>query len=79
MFYPAISLQHIFGGRNRFAMQKLFVLVTAVDPMVLGLVRCPAKVHFTAVFALRNGKFSGLGGDSPPYPYLSFVPGYASF
>ena len=40
--------------------------------MVLGLVSCPAKIHFTAVFALQNGKFSRLAVAHSPYP-LSFV------
>ena len=44
--------------------------------MVLGPVNFPSEVHYTTVFALRNGKFSGLGGDSPPIPPLSYVLGY---
>ena len=40
----------------------LFFLVTVVDQMVLGPVRCTAAVHYTVIFAMRNGKFSELGG-----------------
>jgi len=51
----------------------LFSLATLVDQMVLGPVSCPAKIHCTAVFALRNGKFSRLGATRPT-PLLSFIP-----
>ena len=34
--------------------------------MVLGPVSYPAKIHCTAIFALGNGKFSGLGLTLPP-------------
>ena len=42
--------------------------------MVLGPVSCPAEIHCTTVFVLRNGKFSKLGGLIPISP-LSFVSG----
>ena len=38
-----------------------FLVVIVVDQMVLSPVSCPARIHCTAVFALRNGKFSSLG------------------
>ena len=37
------------------------------------LVGCPAEMHCTTVFALRNGQFSRLGGLTPSVP-LCFVP-----
>ena len=48
-------------------------LVPAVNQMVLGPVICPANVHFTPVFALRNSNFSKWGNDSP-LPSLKFCP-----
>ena len=38
------------------------------SPMVLGPVSCPTQVHYTAVFALRNGKFLKVGGEPPTIP-----------
>ena len=38
-----------------------FFLLIVVDQKVLVPVGCPTKVHSTAAFALRNGKFSSLG------------------
>ena len=35
---------------------------TVVDQMVLDPVSCPEEIQCTADFALRNGKFSRLGG-----------------
>ena len=52
----------------------LFSLATLVDQMVLGPVSCPAKIHCTAVFALRNGRFSRLGVTHLHTP-IHFAPG----
>ena len=41
------------------------LLVRVADQVVLSRDRCPAKTQYTAVFAMRNGKLSRLGGDSP--------------
>ena len=73
---PGTSLRHIFGVSEvcpveiisvAFSILIIVVLVTVVDETFLGPASCPAKVHCTAVYALRNGKFSRLGGNSPPY------------
>ena len=42
--------------------------------MVLGPVSCPAKIHFIAIFALKNGQFSRLGRGFPPHTPLSSIP-----
>ena len=43
-----------------------------VDQMAMGLVIFPSNIHCTAVFALKNGKFSSLGMNHPPFlPYVS--------
>ena len=44
----------------------IFFSVTLVDEMALNPVSCPAKVYFTAVSALRNDKFPGLGVSLAP-------------
>ena len=67
-----------FGGCLRFGLRKfclrsLIVSVTPVDQLALGPVSAPAKIHCTAVFTLRKGKFSRLGVTYPHTP-LSFVP-----
>ena len=48
--------------------------------MVLGPVTFPAEVHVATVFALRNGKFSKLGGGEVSHPNtpLTFVPKYTA-
>ena len=68
-----------FWGRQRFPYEN-FVSVNFVSEgsspffshsssaMVLGPVSYPAETQYTTVFALRNGKFSRLGGDTPLYP-----------
>ena len=44
--------------------------------MVLRPVSCPAKIHCTTVFAVRNGKISRMGvGWLISHTPLSFVPG----
>ena len=54
-----------------------FFLVTAVDQMVLGLVSCPPRTHFTTIIALRNGKFSKSRCDSTPLIHpVRFIPEY---
>ena len=45
-----------------------FLVATVVDQIVFCPMSCPAKIHCTGAFALRNGKSSRLGGDSSPYP-----------
>ena len=45
------------------------------SPKVLGPVSCPAEIHCTTFFALRNGKFSRLGAEPPPYPLLNLKGG----
>ena len=50
-----------------------FLFSNSSSPMVLGPVSCPADVHCTTIFPLRNGKFSRFG-MSHPYTLLSFVP-----
>ena len=42
--------------------------------MVLCPVDCSAEVHFTTIFALRNGKIFEVGGWLTPHSPLSFVP-----
>ena len=70
------ELGHIgFERRQSFPCENFLqpFLVTAVDQMVLGQESCPTKVHCTAVFALEDGRFSCLGGESPHNTPLSFV------
>ena len=69
------ELQYIFGGIRDFTLRIFCVtlLVAVVDQMVLDPVNCHAEIHFTAVFALGNGEFSRLEGDSP-YTPLNFFP-----
>ena len=38
-----------------------FLFSNSSSLLVLDPVSCPAEIHCTAVFALRNGKFSRLG------------------
>ena len=63
------SIFNIFLGVSQTYPAKffydLFFSVTVVDQMVLGAVGCPARIHCTAVFTLRNGKFSRLVDGSP--------------
>ena len=71
IYYALVSGTYLqyFGGRHSFALRKYSV--TFLDQMVLdppGPVSCPANIHFTAVFALRNGKFSNVGATHPHTP-----------
>ena len=66
------------GGASKVCPMNFFCdffvfIVIVVDQMVLGPVSWSAKLHCTAVFALRNGKFSRLGATRPT-PLLSFIP-----
>ena len=60
------------GGMSKVALRTPFVCdvfsCNSSSPMVLGPVSCPAKVHGTTVFALRN---VNLSGSCAP---LCFVP-----
>ena len=51
----------------------LFFLVTVIGQMVLGSISCAEKIHCTAVFALRNGKFSMLGRSDAPTHTSSYA------
>ena len=48
-----------------------FFLVAVVNQLVLGPGSCIERIHCTAVFALRNGKFS-MWGMFYPYTPLNF-------
>ena len=52
---------------------SFFPLLTVVDQMVLHPVSCTEKIHFTAVYALQNDKFTSLRGGLSPHTSLSFV------
>ena len=73
------SLLYIFGGVKGLPCKNFsvtcFFLVSVVNQIVLVTVRCPAKAHCTAAFALQNGKFQGLGGLTL-IPLLNFFPGW---
>ena len=56
-----------FGGCQRvpceiFVSVNILLLSNSSLGTVLGSVNCPAEAHSTTSFALRNGKFSRLGG-----------------
>ena len=55
------------------SVKYIFFFVTVVHQMVLDAVSCPAEVHGTPVFVLRNDNFQGWGVAHPHTP-LSFVP-----
>ena len=40
----------------------VYLFSNSSSPMALGPLRCSVEVHCTTVFALRNSKFSRLGG-----------------
>ena len=42
--------------------------------MVLGLVSRPAKIHYTAIFALLNSESSKFGGLTHPHTLFKFRP-----
>ena len=49
-----MCLQYIFGGCQRFSLQKFSkasFLVAVVDQMILGSVGCPSRIQCTNVFA----------------------------
>ena len=54
-----------FLGMSEVALREIFVfdlfLITLDDQWFLGPVSCPAEMHCTIVFGMRNGKFSRLG------------------
>ena len=43
--------------------------------MVLASVSSLEKIHYIAIFNVRNGKFSRLGEVTYPHTLLNFVPG----
>ena len=63
-----------FWRMSEVLLCAIFLVVLVVDQMALGPVSCPARIHCTAVFALRNGKFSSLGeGMARLHTSLSLV------
>ena len=49
-------------------------LVTVVDEMVLGSVRCPAKYIALPFYPVEWQTVKDVRGDSPPYIPSSFIP-----
>ena len=74
-----VTLLYIWGGGyQRVALRKFsltYIFVTVVDQMILDPVSCPAKIHCTVVFTLRNRNFFTVGGlNHPLLTPFSFVP-----
>ena len=66
MSKAALGVSKAALGVSEAALRDLFVfdLVfsgTCSSPMVLCPVKCPAEVHFTTTFALRNSTIFGVG------------------
>ena len=63
-------LDMILGGMSEVCPAEILCdlfLIAVVDQKVLGLVSCPAKINSTAVFSLRNGRFSSLRELTRPH------------
>ena len=79
--YILVSCQKFSPAKMRSIMSQLatvpsvifFCFVTAVDQIVLDPVSCLTKMHYAAIFALRNGKFSRLGMTHVPLNLRSWT------
>ena len=62
-----------FWGVSEVALRDVSVcdvfFSSSSSPMVLCPVNCPAEVHFTTIFAPRNGKIFEVEGVGMTHPY----------